>query len=636
MKQVILGTAGHIDHGKTALVKALTGIDTDRLKEEKERGITIELGFAYLLLPDGSLIGIVDVPGHEKFVRTMVAGATGIDIVLLVIAADEGVMPQTREHLDICRLLGIKRGLIALTKIDLVDEEFIELVEEDICTFVKGTFLEGAPILRVSSVTGQGIPELMSAITEIVRDVEGKSPEGRFRLPIDRVFTMKGFGTIVTGTLVTGTMKVGDQVRILPSDIRSRVRGIEVHNRAVEQSRAGQRTAVNLQGVEKESIERGDWLVHPDIKESTLMVDAIMEYLPGQRPLKNRSRVRFHIGTSEIFGNIILLDRDEIKGGERANVQIRLEKPTVAFYGDRYVLRSYSPVHTIGGGMIIDSHPKKHRRFSEEVTIRLRDLSTGNVERIIEIYIQETGFSGISFKGLMNRIILSEMELRKIIQTLEKERVVVIEDGEPIFIHRGNYERLCQICIGLLHQFHKEHPIEAGLPKEEFRTKLPSSVNQKVFNYILRDLIQRDLIFLDGDRVRLSSHEIRLGKVGEELVERIEGIFSHAGLEPPGLGDLERIIEIGREELRKYIELLCRKERLVKVKEGLYFHTSAVSSLKDRLVKFLNEKGEISPSEFKEMTRVSRKYMIPLLEFFDERRITVRVGDKRRLRQAVQ
>lgn len=637
MKQVILGTAGHIDHGKTALIKALTGVDTDRLKEEKARGITIELGFCSLPLPDGSRIGIVDVPGHERFVKTMVAGATGIDIVLLVIAADESIMPQTREHLDICRLLNIQSGLIALTKVDLVEEEWIELVEDDIRGFVEGTFLESAPILRVSAVTDQGVPELISAIHDLAERVEGKSSEGYFRLPIDRVFIMRGFGSVVTGTLISGTLSVGDTFRILPTNLQSKVRGIEVYNQEVNRSTAGLRTAVNLQGVEKDIIHRGDVLVHPDIQDCALMVDAFLEYLPGQRPLKNRTRVRFHIGTSEMLGNIVLFDREEIKGGENAEVQIRLEKPTVAFYGDSFVIRSYSPVQTIGGGIVLDSRPNKHKRFSMESLAHLEGLSKGDPEQVIEIYIRESGFSGITLKGLKGRIILPERDWTRLVKALKRSnRLIGLDGGEALFLHRSHYDQLVQKTLDLLEVFHKKHPLEAGLPKAELRTKLPRSLPLKAFNALLGDLVMKGLFVLDGDRIRLSTHQISLGEGEKELVERLEKMFAEADLQPPTSSEVDKALEKGKGEVKGLLDLLGRQGSLIRVKDTLYFHVSAISRLQNRLVAFLRGKGEISPAEFKEMTGVSRKFMIPLLEYFDNQKVTVRVGDKRRLRERTQ
>ncbi|MDX9818518.1 MAG: selenocysteine-specific translation elongation factor, partial [Desulfococcus multivorans] len=373
--QIILGTAGHIDHGKTTLIKALTGINTDRLKEEQRRGITIELGFAAFDLPGGRHVGIVDVPGHEKFVKNMVAGATGIDIVAMVIAADEGVMPQTREHMEICALLGVRHGLVVLTKVDLVDEEWLELVMEDIRDFVQGTFLEDRPIVPVSSVTGRGMDDFVAALEQLSREVPERSSSGIFRLPVDRVFTMRGFGTVITGTLISGRVSVGETVMLYPSGITAKVRGIQVHNQAAEAAEAGMRTAVNFQGLEKTVVNRGDILSTPAALAASYMVDVMFHYLKSNRkPIKNRTRVRFHTGTSEVLGNLILLDTEELVPGESAPAQLRLETPVALVKDDRFVARSYSPVRTVGGGKVLNPIPVKHKRFDDGVVGMLRDL----------------------------------------------------------------------------------------------------------------------------------------------------------------------------------------------------------------------------------------------------------------------
>src|SRR5918999_1795344 len=384
MKQVVMGTAGHIDHGKTQLIKTLTGIDTDRLKEEKERGITIDLGFAHLRFADDTEVGVIDVPGHERFVRNMLAGVGGIDLVMLVIAADEGVMPQTREHLAICQLLRIKDGLVALTKTDLVDEDWLELVSEDTREFLKGTFLEGKPIVPVSAKTGQGIDDLRRGLQTLVARVPPKQLEGKFRLPVDRVFTIRGFGTVVTGTLFSGTIRVEDRIEIYPKGIEAKIRGIQVHNASVAEAVAGQRTAINLQGIDKVELGRGDVLGHPGEFASTFMLDAVLQHLAdAPRPLRHRARVRLHLGTSEIMGRVMLLDRDELAPGEEAYVQFRLESPAVALPRDRYVIRSYSPVQTIGGGILLEVQPRKHRRYEEGLANHFRLLAESSAEEVV-------------------------------------------------------------------------------------------------------------------------------------------------------------------------------------------------------------------------------------------------------------
>ncbi|MGE5840291.1 MAG: selenocysteine-specific translation elongation factor [Deltaproteobacteria bacterium] len=393
MKQIILGTAGHIDHGKTSLVKAMTGIDTDRLKEEKERGITIELGFAHLELPSGQILGIVDVPGHEKFVKHMVAGATGVDLVALVIAADEGVMPQTREHLEICQLLKVKKGLVVLTKIDMVDQEWLDLVKEDVSNFLSETFLAGAPIAPVSSVTGQGIKELVAMLDSMVKEIPERETSGFFRLPVDRVFTMKGFGTVVTGTTISGLVRTGDEITVYPQGLVARIRGIQVHGREVEEVSAGLRTAINLQGVEKEQIERGNVVATKDSLRPTRMADVVLHHLKSSpRKLKNRAKVRFHTGTSEIISTVVLLDRDELNLGDTCFAEIRLEEPVAVLARDRYVLRSYSPVRAIAGGEILNAGPQKKKRFSEAALTELNVLNSGNLSEITEQFVLASRF----------------------------------------------------------------------------------------------------------------------------------------------------------------------------------------------------------------------------------------------------
>ncbi len=398
MKHVILGTAGHIDHGKTALVKALTGVDTDRLKEEKERGITIELGFTFLDLPSGIRLGIIDVPGHEKFVKHMVAGVWGIDLVALIIASDEGVMPQTREHLDICRLLRVKKGLVILTKIDLVDRELLELVKEEVTEVIKDTFLKEAPILPVSSLTGEGIPELLSTLDRLSLEVEERPSDGLFRLPIDRVFIMKGFGTVVTGTMVSGSLALGETITILPSGQEGKVRNLQVYNNPVERAFAGQRTAVNLQGIEASAIERGDVLTHPQTFIPTQVLDVFLEYLPhSPRPLKNRTKLRFHIGTVLTTSTIFLLDREELNPGEEGYAQIRLDRPLVAVPQDRFVIRGSGTIQTQGGGVVLDTHPKKHKRFTQSVIEELTLYKNGQRVEILRHHILRSGVGGDYF-----------------------------------------------------------------------------------------------------------------------------------------------------------------------------------------------------------------------------------------------
>ena len=433
MKHLVMGTAGHVDHGKTALIKRLTGVDTDRLKEEKERGITIELGFASLTLPGGRTLGVVDVPGHERFVRNMVAGAAGIDLVVLVIAADEGVMPQTREHLHICTLLGIRKGFVALTKIDMVDEEWLELVREDVRMFLRGTFLEDAPVVPVSSLTGAGFPELLLIIGKTADEVEEGADVGLFRLPVDRVFTIKGFGTVVTGTLVSGKVGTGEEVEISPFGLRARVRGIQVHNRTVETAEAGQRTAINLQGIDREMVERGHVLTGPGSLTASQRLDCIYRHLSGAgRKLKNRTLVRFHTGTSEVMARMILLDRDELEPGEECCVQLVLEAPLAAVAGDRFVVRSYSPVTTIGGGVIVDPLPAKHKRSSAGVLREFQHLAGGEEEEKTAVILERAGIGGITEKLLVVRTGSRGRELRRRLEGMFSAKRAVLVDRDEM------------------------------------------------------------------------------------------------------------------------------------------------------------------------------------------------------------
>ncbi|RLB06927.1 MAG: selenocysteine-specific translation elongation factor [Deltaproteobacteria bacterium] len=634
MKQVILGTAGHIDHGKTALVKALTGIDTDRLKEEKERGITIELGFAYLDLPHGGRIGIVDVPGHERFVKHMVAGAGGIDLVALIVAADEGVMPQTREHLDICTLLGVKRGLVVLTKIDLVDQELKELAIEDIREFTKGTFLEGAPIIPVSALTGEGLGELIAALEKLVEQIEERPSDGILRLPIDRVFTIKGFGTVVTGTLVSGKLTTGEAVEILPKGLKAKVRGLQVHNEKVKMAVAGQRTAVNLQGVEKSLVERGQVLLQPGTVEPTDIIDVEIVYLPhSPRPLKNGVMLRFHTGTSHQMAKILLLGTNELKPGQSGYAQIRLEGPLVVLPNDRFVLRGSSIIQTIGGGIVLDAHPQRHKRFKGEVITQLEQLKKGDPSFVLSFHIKKGGYRGLEIRKLAGYANIPPSTLSATLTELSSKQGVVKFDRETErVIDGGLYSRLRDEMVMTLKRYHAENPLKVGIPKEELKTKLPSEVDAKLFNSLLSDLTERKILVQEKDKVRLSEHQISLQGRQRELEGKIEDIIHRSGLTPPSVKELVGQIGASEDEVKEILSLLTAQGRLVKLKDGIYFHSDPLEELKEKVVAFLKERGKISTQEFKSLTGASRKYTIPLAEYFDAIKVTIRVGDERVLR----
>jgi selenocysteine-specific elongation factor len=581
MKQIVLGTAGHIDHGKTSLIKALTGIDTDRLKEEKERGITIELGFAHLQLPNGQRVGIVDVPGHEKFVKNMVAGATGIDLVAMVIAADEGVMPQTKEHLEICQLLKIRHGLVVLTKIDMVEPDWLEMVREDVTEYLSDSFLANAPIDAVSSMTGEGLKELAQTLDRLVEKIPERASGHLFRLPVDRVFTMKGFGTVITGTTVSGHIRTGDEVTVYPQEIQARIRGIQVHDEEVNEVRAGLRTAVNLQGVERAVISRGNIVANRDSLRPTYMVDVLLDLLPSAPgKLKNRAKARFHTGASEIISTVVLLDRDALEPGESCFAQIRLDEPTTVLKYDNYVLRSYSPVRTIGGGEVL------------------------NCKKSLDGEL----------KGLKAR--------KRTIQ-YDKERGVLIHAD---FLNKAREE-----IVGTIGRYHKEYPLKAGLLKEELRSRTTGANNVKLFNYLVNQLTQEDVIVQDKEVVRLKDHRVTLAQDQEKARRELEGIYLKSGLQPPYFKELKG--KFPGTTGADMLGVTVKEGVLLKVKEDLYYHRKVIEDLQQKLIQFLEKHGEINAPHFKEMTGVSRKYAIPLLEYFDSAQVTVRVGDSRVLRK---
>ena len=635
MKQIILGTAGHIDHGKTSLIKAITGTNTDRLKEEQKRGITIELGFAALDLPSGRHLGIVDVPGHEKFVKNMVAGATGIDIVTMVIAADEGVMPQTREHMEICTLLGIRHGMVVLTKIDMVDEEWLELVTEDIRDFTVGTFLEDSPIVPISSVTGEGIPEFIEQLDALCEGVPERSTSGLFRLPVDRVFSMKGFGTVITGTLISGKVNVGDTIIIYPGKISSKVRGIQVHNESRETAEAGMRTAINFQGLEKSAINRGDILARENTLMPSYMVDLELHFLSSnKKPIKNRTQVRFHTGTSETMGNLILLDREELRPGEACPAQIRLDEPVSLIRDDRFVLRSYSPVRTIGGGKVLNPIPVKYKRFQQEIVDGLMGLVDAAPEGIIDYQARMAGPGGITVADLLLMTNLPEKALAATVGSMLNSQTMVLVDKENrTYLHFSVFDALKQLSHDVLAQYHHNNPLKPGISKEELKSKFPRKASGKLFTLVLNRMIKDQQLVLEDDTVRLAAHTVSLQVDQKALKQQIIDIYRQSGLTPPYFREIVKDLEVDPKTAKSVLELLIGQGRVAKVKEDLYYDRATIEKLKDELVAYILEKGEISTPEFKDMTGASRKFVIPLIEHFDATNVTIRVGDIRKLRK---
>ncbi|MDD4861539.1 MAG: selenocysteine-specific translation elongation factor [Smithellaceae bacterium] len=635
MQHFVLGTAGHVDHGKTSLIKALTGTDTDRLKEEKERGITIELGFASLALPCGHTLGIVDVPGHEKFIKHMVAGAAGIDLVLMVIAADEGIMPQTKEHLQICSLLGITTGLVALTKIDLVEKEWLELVRSEITDYLQDTFLAEAPIVPVSAVKETGIPELLAETDKIVSRLQEKNDDGIFRLPVDRIFTMKGFGTVVTGTLISDKIKVGEDVQILPENISTRIRGIQVHNQPTEEAFSGQRTALNLQGIDKATLARGNVLVRPQTLRPTKRLDVFFEYLASNtRKLKNRSLVRLHTGTTEIMTRIVLLNADELSPGEKSFAQLILADEDVVVAGDHFVLRSYSPVTTIGGGRILDPLPGKHKRKNKKILDDLQILQSGALPEKISVLLERAGFNGINVRSLAFRLGIHVKKIREALEKLFSDRQAILLSGDDTTALSSHlYAQLEDLLMKSLADYHQNNPLKEGISKEELKAALAGTVSAKLFNMVLASLGKRNLIASDKDNVRLASHLVQLAGEEDTLRRSIASTYTQAGLTPPSLADVLNGFKDQKAKAQSIVKLMIKDGELIKINEDLCFTGEALTRLREEYKAQLVRDGQATPATFKDLTGLSRKYIIPLMEYFDTSKLTVRVGDHRILRE---
>ncbi len=634
MKHLILGTAGHIDHGKTSLVKALTGIDTDRLKEEKARGITIELGFAHLELPGGITFGIVDVPGHEKFVRAMVSGVAGMDLVMLVIAADEGIMPQTREHLDILRLLGVKNGLVVLTKQDMVDSDWLELVAEETREFVAGTFLEGSAIIAVSSKTGAGMEELKAELARMAEGVATKKRDGSFRLPVDRVFTVAGFGTVVTGTLLAGEIKTGDELELLPTGISGRVRGIQAHGAKSDSGQAGQRLAVNLQGIDLDQVARGDVVVPHGLFRTTRRVDVRLDYLAAApRDLRHRSNVRLHAGTREVAAQVILLDQDLLAPGDTAYAQLRLAEPMLLVSGDPYLVRIASPAATIGGGIVLDPFPPARRRRSSEALSLLVSLDAAEHVRTCGLIVAQSLLSGVSLEEIVLRSGISRKQAEAALQSLLASGETVQMTREPrIFLSAGAVAILKQTLVDELAAFMAANPLASGIGKEELKTRLPRRSDQRFFALLLTDLEKEGRLVPDRDIVRLAASLRKALPEGSDLSGKISALLAKNGLEPPTVKELTELLDAPEKDIRNHLAILTREGSIGKVSADIYYDATVLKALQDRLVSYLRDKGEIIPSEFRELTGLSRKFMIPLLEYFDSLKVTIRTGDKRVLR----
>jgi selenocysteine-specific elongation factor len=616
MKHIIVGTAGHIDHGKTALVKALTGIDADRLAEEKRRGITIDLGFAHLELTPALRLGFVDVPGHERFVKNMLAGVGGIDLVLFVIAADESIKPQTREHFDICRLLGIGRGVVALTKSDLVDEDILALVRMEVEELVAGSFLEGAPIVAVSSVTGAGLDRLRRELARVAAAVPEKNAAGHFRLPVDRVFTVKGFGTVATGTLISGAVAKEDEVEVYPSGRRLRVRGVQVHGSKAERAVAGQRTALNLADIEPAELERGDVLSEPGEFRAVNQIDCRLTMLASAKPLKHRAPVHFHSGTAEIEAEVRLLEgTSAMRPGDSGYARLILCKPALLLPGDRFIIRMFSPVVTIGGGVVVDTAGRRYRR-ADNVKARLDTLASDDSSARIALLVREAEF-GMELGDLVARTGLSESAISA---AAARAPLASIALPRPWFVDRAWMQSARDRIVKVVREFHQKNPLLPGIARQELRAGAPAFV----LDALLADAKE---VVAEGELVRSRGHKLVLKEDEEQARAKIESAFEASGLSVPAVAEVLAGSGVEAARARSLLQILLREKRLVRISEDLVFHASAIDRLRHMLA--AHKGARFAVPEFKEWTGISRKYAIPLLEFLDREKVTRRDGDQR-------
>jgi selenocysteine-specific elongation factor len=627
MKSAIVGTAGHIDHGKTALVKALTGIDADRLEEEKRRGITIDIGFAHFELPapDGTQLrlGFVDVPGHERFVRNMLAGIGGIDLVLLVIAADEGIMPQTREHFDICRLLAVRRGITVLTKSDMVDAETLEVVRLEVADYLRGSFLDASrsPMVAVSALTGDGFDDLRVALARVASEVNAKNSEALARLPIDRVFTMKGFGTVVTGTLVAGTIRKEDELEVFPAQQRVRVRGVQVHGSAAEAAIAGQRTALNLASLSTEDLARGMTVAAAGAFHSTSRIDVQLSLLPAAKPLKSGARVHFHAYTSEAIAEVRLYGTRQLKPGEVAFAQLRFSEPMLILPGDRFIVRQLSPVVTIGGGLVLDASPLARKQRAETVTAFLEIVRDGSPEQILSARVARRGATGLPLDDIPGEMNVRKSEAAK----LAASSGLVLCNQSLVAL--AAYATAKADTLQAVKNFQDANPLVAGIGKEQLRDGL--KLGTDIFYSVLGKLAEEKKIEVGGELVHLPGRGVVMKDEESESKKIIEHAFASTGLKVPSLKEVLAGLKVDKVRAQKIVTLLLRDRILIKVSDDLVFHQSTLAELCQKVSALKATTPKIDVGRFKDMTGVSRKYAIPLLEYLDRERVTRRVGDER-------
>lgn len=633
-KNIIIGTAGHVDHGKTTLIKALTGNDTDRLEQEKERGISIELGFADLELESGQKVGIIDVPGHEHFVKNMLAGAAGVDLALLVVAADEGMMPQSDEHLSILDILGVKHGIVVISKADKVEAEWLELVKEDTRDKLKGTFLEDAAVIEVSAVENRGIEELITKIKSIIDKIPEKSREDNVFYPIDRVFSLKGHGTIVTGTLFKGSITVEDELEIYPEEEKIRVRSLQVHNKKVERVYAGQRVGINLANVEKNEINRGDVLASPDSLIKTKFFEAHLHLLDDLKVVVNHAdRIRMHIGAQEVLGRIYFYDREQLLPGEDAYVQFRLEEEMVAHFKERFVIRRYSPMQTLGGGRILEIDPPPRRKKEIDVISELKKLENASDKERTALFIKKQNKAAALKKDILKKTGLSESKSNKILDRLqEEESIIKLSSGtESSWIHQENLKNLNEEIIQILSNYHKNNHLQQGMKKGELRTQLEFELNKQELDKVIKIMFEENLIKEDKNLISLIDFEVVLNDKEKEIVDKIIEEYKENLFAPASASEIIDQFK-DQDKAEAVFNYLLAQGEIIRLKEDIYLYKTALETAKAELKKYFEENDAVELAEFRDILNSTRKYALPILERFDRDKFTVRDGDKRRLR----
>jgi selenocysteine-specific elongation factor len=629
MRHVIVGTAGHIDHGKSSLIRAMTGTDPDRLKEEQARGITIDLGFAHLDMGDVQ-VGFVDVPGHEKFVKNMLAGVGGIDFVLLIVAADESIMPQTREHFDICRLLGVKSGIVVITKTDMVDEEMVELVTEEVRDAVKGSFLENAGMLPISSKTGEGIDRLKTAIRDLGLNIRQRPANRLLRLPIDRAFSIRGFGTVLTGTLTSGEIQKDQEVELVPGGLIAKVRGVQVHGEMTGRAISGQRTAVNLQGVDLAAVERGMVVTVARTFNSTQILDVRLSMLADAKPLKHLVKVRFHQGTKETLARVALIGQDVLAPGETSYAQLRLDEPVFCLHGDAFIIRRFSPTITIGGGLILHPNPSKHKSTDHGALEALGKLDGTDIREKIPVLLGVDAKRAINLKELNSLLGFPVDELTRVCNELtEAKKIVMLSASSPVLILPAVVESLKKSTLALVTAFHKENPLQKGISKEELRKRFYDDLPLEVFRYCLDSLVEkRRIVFID-EAISLYGRDVSLSTESEKVREMIESAMLQAGLQPPTLAELQEEIDADPEEIRRVFFWMIKEKQLVKIAEDIVYLRTTLDEIKRRIKEKFSAGSKLGVPDFKDIFGIPRKHAIPLLEFLDREKFTRRLGADR-------